>query len=147
MRAFWQPLSTFNFRIKDWAIGCISTHIWHFSNIFSFPKILTLKSFGNSWGNPCTKFVMLDIKYRFTCGDSDQSEIIKKCQNIMTWIIWKFSFALYSSNDDSTFWEKYQFCRQNVSSFRKELIRKVEKFLKSNFDVNQRCKIVLKQNQ
>ena len=26
---------------------------------------------------------MLDIKYRFTCGDSDLSEIVKKCQNIM----------------------------------------------------------------
>ena len=27
---------------------------------------------------------MLDIKYRFACGDLDLSEIIKKCQNIMT---------------------------------------------------------------
>ena len=27
---------------------------------------------------------MLDIKYRFTCGDLDLSEINKKCQNIMT---------------------------------------------------------------
>ena len=27
---------------------------------------------------------MLDIEYRFTCGDSDLSEIMKKCQNIMT---------------------------------------------------------------
>ena len=34
-----------------------------------------------------TKFVMIDIKYRFTCGDSDVSEIIKKCQNIMTRIV------------------------------------------------------------
>ena len=32
-------------------------------------------------------FVMLDIKYRFTCDDSDRSEIIKKCQNIMTRIV------------------------------------------------------------
>ena len=30
---------------------------------------------------------MLDIKYRFTCGDSDISEIIKKCQNMMTRIV------------------------------------------------------------
>ena len=34
-----------------------------------FPKIVSLKLFGNS----CTKFVMLDIKYHFTCGDSDVS--------------------------------------------------------------------------
>ena len=30
---------------------------------------------------------MLDIKYRFTCGDSDLSYTIKKCQNIMTRIV------------------------------------------------------------
>ena len=30
---------------------------------------------------------MLDIKYRFTCGDWDPREIIKKCQNIMTRIV------------------------------------------------------------
>ena len=89
---------------------------------------------------------MLDIKYRFTCGDSDLSEIIKKCQNIMTRIVWKFSFAPYSSNDDSTFWEKYQFWLKNVSSFRKQLIGKVESFLKSNLDLNQGYQIVLTQN-
>ena len=50
-----------------------------------FPNFL--RSFGNSSGSLCTKFVMLDIKYRFTCGDSDLSEIIKKCQNIMARIV------------------------------------------------------------
>ena len=30
---------------------------------------------------------MLDIKYRFTCDDSDLSQIIKKCQNIMMRIV------------------------------------------------------------
>ena len=147
MKAFWQLLSTFNFWKKDWAIGWISTHIWYFSNISKFPKILNLKSFGNSWANSCTKFVMLDIKYHFTCGNSDLSEIIKKCKNIMATIFWKISFALYSSNDDSTFWKKYQFWLQNVGSFRKQLIGKVEMFLMSNFDLKQRYKIVLKQNQ
>ena len=90
---------------------------------------------------------MLDIKYRFTCGDSDLSEIIKKCQNIMTRIFWKFSFPLYSANDDSTFWKKHQFLVKNVSSFSKQLIRKIERFLKPNFDLNQGYKIVLRQNQ
>ena len=31
----------------------------------------SLKSFGNSWGYSRSKFVVLDIKYRCTCGDSD----------------------------------------------------------------------------
>ena len=30
---------------------------------------------------------MLDIKYRFTYGDSDLSEIIKKCQNVMARVV------------------------------------------------------------
>ena len=30
------------------------------------PKILSLKSFGNSWGNSCTKFAILDVKFRFS---------------------------------------------------------------------------------
>ena len=81
---------------------------------------------------------MLDIKYCFTCGDSDLSEIIKKCQNIITRIVWQFYFALYSSNDDSTFWKKYQFWLKIISLFRKQLIGKVESFPKSNFDLNQR---------
>ena len=36
---------------------------------------------------------MLDIKHRFTCGDSDLSEIIKKCQNIMVRIADKCAIA------------------------------------------------------
>ena len=43
---------------------------------------------------------MLDVKSRFTCGDSDLSKIIKKCQNIISRIVPKISFALYSSNDN-----------------------------------------------
>ena len=61
----------------------------------------------------------------------------------MTRIVWKFSFTLYSSNDDSTLREKYQFWLKIVSSFRKQLIGKVESFLKSNFDLNQEYKIKL----
>ena len=40
---------------------------------------------------------MLDIKYRFTCGDSDLNEIIKKCQNIMTRIVVQVN--IYQSNN------------------------------------------------
>ena len=106
---FWQLLSISNFWKEGWPIGCISTQSWHFSNISKFPKIPSLKLFVNSWDNSCTKFVMLDIKYRFTGGDLDLREIIKKCQNIMTRFVWKLYFALYSSNNESPFWKKYQF--------------------------------------
>ena len=64
----------------------------------------------------------------------------------MTRIVSKFSFPLSSYNDVSTFWKNYQFWLENVSSFRKQLIGKVESFLKSNFDLNHGHKIVLTQN-
>ena len=64
----------------------------------------------------------------------------------MTRIVWKFSFALYTSNDDSTFWKKYQFWFKNVGSFKKQLICKVQGVLKSNIDLNQGYKTVLTQN-
>ena len=33
-----------------------------------FPKILSLKSFSNSWGNSCIKFLMLDIAFHVSSG-------------------------------------------------------------------------------
>ena len=90
---------------------------------------------------------MVDIKCRFTCGDSDLGQIIKKCQNIMMRIVWKPSYTLYISNDDSIFWKKYQFWLKNFSSLKKQLIGKTESFLESNFDLNQGYKIVLTQKK
>ena len=60
----------------------------------------------------------------------------------MTGINSRFSFDLYSFNDYSAFWKRYQFCLKNVNSLRKQLIGKVESFLKSYFDLNQGYKIV-----
>ena len=48
---------------------------------------LKLKLFGNSWGNSYTKFAIVDIKFRFTCGESDLYQIIVKFQNIKTSIV------------------------------------------------------------
>ena len=46
----------------------VSTQIWDFPNFPLFSKILSLKSFGNSWGKLYTKFVIIDITFRLTCG-------------------------------------------------------------------------------
>ena len=89
-RAFSLPLLTFTIWKEDWALGCVSTNICYFSNISKFPQILSLKSSPNTWGNLCSKFIMWYIKCRFTCSDSDLSEIIKKCQNIITMIVINF---------------------------------------------------------
>ena len=79
---------------------------------------------------------ILDKKYHFTSDDSDRRKIIKKETKYHDEDCLKIVFALYSSNGNSTFWKKYQFPLKNVSYFRKQLIEKVEHFLKSNFDLN-----------
>ena len=48
----------------------------------------------------------------------------------MTRIVWKFSFTLYTSNDDSNFWKKYQFWLKNVQ---KTTNRESSKFSKVKF--------------
>ena len=68
LRVFWVLLPEFNFWGGDWALGYVCTQIWDFPNISLFSKILSLKSFGNSWGSSYTKFSILDITFRFTCG-------------------------------------------------------------------------------
>ena len=67
-----------------WALGCVSIRIWHF---LTFPKILSLKSFGNSWGNSCTKFVIiLDISIVLIVAIRTCAELLK-VPNIMTGIV------------------------------------------------------------
>ena len=73
----------------DWALGCDFIQIWDFPNISLFPKMLSLKLSGNSWGNSYTKFTILDIKFHFTCGESDVCLTIVKFQNIMTKVVGK----------------------------------------------------------
>ena len=65
---FWLLLQKFNFWEGDWALDYVSNQIWDFPNISLFPKIVSLKSFGNPWGNSYTKFAILDITLRFTCA-------------------------------------------------------------------------------
>ena len=56
---------------------------------------------------------MVDIKYRFTCGDSYLSEIIKKCQYIMTRIIWKFPMMIQISGKSTNFGSKMLVSSEN----------------------------------
>ena len=51
-----------------WALGYVSAQIWDFPNISLFAKIWILKSFDNSRDVAQTKFAIIDIKFRFTCG-------------------------------------------------------------------------------
>ena len=51
----------------SWRETCVQGYVSTWIEFFLvLPKILSLKLFGNSWGNSCTKFAILDIKFRFS---------------------------------------------------------------------------------
>ena len=59
LRVFLMLLPKFNFWKGDWGL-----HLnLRFSNISLFPKILSLKLFGNSWGNSYTKFARCHVSF------------------------------------------------------------------------------------
>ena len=105
--------------------------------IFSNFLRSSLKVFGNSWGNSYTKFVILDIKVRFTCGKSDLYWNIVEFYNIFIRIVWKCSFCSLQFQWWFKFVEKEIIWFKNVSSIKQLWISKVEKFLKLSFDLNQ----------
>ena len=51
---------------------------------FQYPKILNLNSFSNSLANSFTKSFLLDIKFHFTCSQSNLGENVEKFQNLIT---------------------------------------------------------------
>ena len=64
LRVFLLILTKFSFWQKDWTLAYNYMRFRHFPEISWFSKILNLRSFGNSWGNPwyihiyknCTSF-------------------------------------------------------------------------------------------
>ena len=76
---------------ENWALDCIPTQFWDFTNISLFPR--NLKSFGNSWGNLYIRFLILDIEFRFTWGEWNVFEnfenfqvIVSKDRSIIPWM-------------------------------------------------------------
>ena len=57
--------------LLNWVLCYVSSQFWYFPEISLFSKILNLRLFGDSWYNSCTKIFILDIKFCFTCGESN----------------------------------------------------------------------------
>ena len=65
---FYQKTSKFGFWVDGWLFAIKPKHFRDFLEISKFPKILSLKSFGNSWDNSYIHFLVIIIQFRFTCG-------------------------------------------------------------------------------
>ena len=130
---FWLLLPKFNFWKGDWALGYVSTQIWNFPTISLFPKILSFKLFCNSWGNSdtkvcCTRYHILFYLWLIGSG-------LKHCKvpNIMTKIVWKFSFCSHHFQWWFKFLEKVFICFKNVISAKKTTNKWQWKFTRVNF--------------
>ena len=115
---------------RDWSLGYTHT---------KFEICLIFPNFQGSSLTLHTKFVILDIKVRFSFGESDLYQNIAKFQHILTRIDWKFLLCSLHSQWRLKFLEKAIICLKNVSSINNLPIIKVERFLKSSFDLNQIC--------
>ena len=68
LNTFWAQVSKIYLSREDGTPDCVLMQFWDFSNIFLFPKILSLKLFGNTWGNLYRSFV-LNIMFHFAYGE------------------------------------------------------------------------------
>ena len=59
----------FDFGKKNWVQGSHSINVRHFPDIYEFPKVVSLKSFGNLSGNSYIVCLSITIAHRFTWGD------------------------------------------------------------------------------
>ena len=66
-----------NFWERDWTLAFVSIQFWDFLIMSINPQILILRFFSNSWGNSYTKFIVIDIKFRFACSESNLHEDCK----------------------------------------------------------------------
>ena len=132
VHTFWLLMPRFNFWKGDWALGYDSIQILDFANVSSFPKILSIGSY--------SKFVILNIKYHVSfylwhLRPLPKHKVIK-CydQNFFLFFflfffafccccccfVFCFFFALYTSIDDSTFWEKSSFGSKMLLTINKQ---------------------------
>ena len=75
-KIFYQNTSKFGFWahgfwvLEDgWVLTIKSKHLKDFFEISLFPKILSIKLFGNSWGNLYIHFLVIIIWFRYTYGE------------------------------------------------------------------------------
>ena len=65
---FWPLVPKIHFCWGDWTLVCSPRD---FKIFLLFPKILSLKSFSNSWGSLYKNLIILEIKSRFTWDKSN----------------------------------------------------------------------------
>ena len=114
---------------------------------YIFLRFHVFSFFGNLSQKLYIQIVVLHIKFYFTWGELDLYWKIVKFQNFMTRINRKSFLYFLQFQWLFKILEKWLIWLNIVISIQKLLIRKVESFLKSNWNVDQTSKTMLTQNQ
>ena len=94
-KSFLLVLTKFSLSQGIWALGYQSMKFRQLPHISRFPDILSLKLFGNSWGNSYIPGLKVKIPHRFTYGERRILENIEKSRNIIKLIPFKIFFRFY----------------------------------------------------
>ena len=78
-----QVLAKFTFWEQDWALGYNFRKSWDFRGISQFPKILSLKSSGNSLGNSCLLLLLITMLY-FTWSEIKIWNRSQQCKKLLS---------------------------------------------------------------
>ena len=123
----------------DSARGSVSAQFWYFPNISYSFKTLSPILFGNSQENSYRKFIILDVKSRFTFGDSNIYKRVKLFPNIVFVIIanielintWRHLVLLVKNCDLSKFYFAINYKtkhERNVQSYYPQILSSLSKY-------------------
>ena len=67
--SFLSVTAKYFFRREDWTLGSVSKQFRDFANISLLPKILSFSLISYDFNNSYLRFLILDYKFRFICGE------------------------------------------------------------------------------
>ena len=125
----------------DSARGSVSAQFWYFPNTSYSFKTLSPILFGNSQQNSYRKFIILDVKSRFTFGDSNICKRVKLFPNIVFVIIANielintFSLTSFGSSGRNCDLSKFYFAinykikhERNVQGYYPQILSSLSKY-------------------
>lgn len=96
------------------ALASVSTQFWDFFFISYFPKVIILEPFGNAWSSSYAEFIIIYIKFRFTCGELTLHGNTVNGKNIMPLIVRLINTTKSSSSCSYTFLLKPVFTKASL---------------------------------
>ena len=96
-----------------------SKHFKNFLEILWFPKILSLESFANSWGNFCIYFFVITFSFLLLVVKGNCTKMWKSLQIYFPWLSKNFCFSLKFFENVSKHKKRSFFCRKKLKTLYK----------------------------